>query len=258
MTWPRIGKRWPIVVVVVLGFFVALLFIIAWIASDKVKGDLWSAVAGSAIDLVFIGFIGGLLTLAIQMQLDEQEDLRRLNDYRLRLLLDVVGAYNRTKGARRALRAAGFSEPKARKFQPWQIDQFRIQLAEINEAQLAIEKIGRELDVDLGELTDLQAIRDKITAVDKYLGRIIEGWEANGERLASGDKAALASQSTLAGFLKHKLDAGATFDAEMRERMNFIENSIRTDMQRAGSVAARARRPRDGPPRAGNERATEP
>lgn len=227
----RIGRlRWPILLLIVLGLVVFLVLALALIASEDVRNAFPSAVSSSATDLIFIGFIGGLLTLAIQLQLDDQEEARRLNEYRLGLLLEVVAAYNQTKAARRALRAAGFLAPSSATFERWQIDQFWTQLTKINRAQLAIEKIGRELEVNPGRLREIETLKTEIDAVDQYLGAIIEDWEVHGARLGRGEGAALDSQKSLVGFVKHRDVEGATFGDGMADRMDRIEKSIRNEM----------------------------
>ncbi len=227
----RIGRlRWPIRILVVLPVLVVAVLVVAVFVSDEVRSGLPAAITGSAIDLIFIGFIGGLLTLAIQLQLDDQEEARRLNEQRLRLLLEVVAAYNQTKAARRALRAAGFLNPTGPTLAQWQIDQFWTQMTKINRAQLAIEKIGRELEVNPGRLSKIDAVTTSIGAVDAYLGSIIDGWELHGARLGNGELAALDDQESLIGFLKHRNVDGATFGDGMANKMDSIERAIRNEM----------------------------
>jgi hypothetical protein len=243
--------RWYLLVAVAVA--VALLALgLALVLFEDARRGLGSALVGGAIDIVFVGLLGGILAAAIKEQLASQEDrrrqeaddreeanrreaarleqLRRLNEYRLRLLMDVVSAYHRIKAARRALRAAGFLNPSGPELEQWQIDQYWIQLSEINVAQLQLGKIERELEVDLGQLTEHRRIKEGVPAGADYLDSIITGWEENGVGVARGEVEAVTRQKGLAALLSHDTGQGSLVEG-ISSHMDSIERSIRQDMK---------------------------
>lgn len=235
-------NRWYLIVVAAVLAAIAVL-VASLAAFEDARNGLGRALVGGALEIAFVGLIGGVLTNAIKEQLAQQEDRRRqqaaaleehrrINEYRMRLLLDVVAAYHRVKHARRSLRAAGFEQPSGAQLEQWQIVVYWDQLSEITEAELALGKIERELKVDLGQLTERAAIRAHVAAAADYLDEIIEGWEARAVGVAQGDVAAVTAQETLARLLSH--DKGATsFIGGISAHMDAIELAIRTDMDRA-------------------------
>jgi hypothetical protein len=235
--------QWRVVLLVAIAAAIA---VVAFVVDTEAQKGVPTAVIGAAIELLFVGLIGGVLTAAIQEQLAAQEearrqeaaaaeDRRRLNDYRLRLLLDVVSAYNLVKGARRTLRAAGLMEPTGTTLDAWQVDRYRTELSTINEAQLQIEKIGRELETDLAQLTRHQEVVDGIEAAKSYLENILRGWEKESPGVELGEVAALTRQEALTNFLSTTKDENH-FRVGMSSHMDRIERAIREDMRVRGAT----------------------
>jgi hypothetical protein len=237
--WIARHRYW--LIVVLAGVAAGLIGVLAYIADLEARKGAGAAIVGGAIDIVFVGLIGGVVTAAVKEQLATQaearqkeaveaENRRRLNEYRLRLLLDVVSAYNLTKGARRALRAAGFLEPASATLEAWQIDEYRKQLSTINEAQLQIEKIERELKVDLGQLTRHAEVQGGIEAAKKYLEEIVRGWENESAGVERGEVASVTRQAALVHFLSTTKDH-EHFRVGMSAHLDMVERAIRDDMK---------------------------
>jgi len=234
-------------------FFAALFF------SDAARKELGPALMSGALEIAFVGVLGGLLAGQIKNQLDRQqnerktqlereaesarnqrafiEQTRRLNEYRLRLLLDLVSAYHQVKAARRALRAAGFSPLPDGTLAPWQIAEYHRQIAEINEAQLQFQKIYRELGVDVGALTRLDEIRTAVEDAKVYLDKILDGWEDEGAAVSEGSVAAVRAQPDLAKFLAHE-GAGGAFKQGVSVEIEAVEQWIREDIKWSNEKAA--------------------
>jgi hypothetical protein len=227
------GWGWPILIA-----FLALL--LAWVAysqSKKVPEEIWATLGGVGLEIFFLGFIGGFLTNAIQARLRRSEESRTLNDYRLRLLLDVVTAYHRVKAVRRALRAA-LDEMDERPLDEWQVHEVRTQFGDLNAAQLGMERVGRELMVNLGLFTRHHEIKSSITEIESHLRHITHEWERAALTVVQGRPMRAQDWPKLRGFIARGDTGESTFQAEIGRHEDFLEATIRTDMSR-GSRAER-------------------
>jgi hypothetical protein len=216
-----------------VGLFVLMVVVILFTLTvePKAGGEIAPEVVRSAIGVILVGILGSMLTFVIRQHSASQEEDRRLDEYRMRQLLDLVGAYNETKAVRRALRAAGFAEAGMRSFAPWQADEFRRQMALLSGAELAMEKTKRELRANLGRLTRLDEINNALLAVEDYLQTIIKEWEGGAVRVAIEPVDTRAALPNLSGFLLGAEEEDkATFRLFVSTRMRFIQDCIRLDM----------------------------
>jgi hypothetical protein len=220
----------------------AVVFILALFAFEDAKRNLGSALVQGAIDILFVGLVGGLLTWAVKDQLArqdeerkrhaaEQAEERRLDDYRLRQLLDIVGAYNEAKAVRRALRACGFGQPGPQTLAPWQVEEFRRQMLKLSNAELAIEKSKRALRFNLGRLTQRQALEDALRGVEQNLQNVTDEWEDKTLQLSTNPVDISADYESLFGFLAgDEEDEDGPFKRQVSSRMRFIQDCIRIDI----------------------------
>jgi hypothetical protein len=249
---------WLLMVILAAAAAVAV-FLAALYFSDAAQKELGPALMSGALEIAFVGVLGGLLTGQIKNQLDRQQNerkaqlereaerardqrafierTRRLNEYRLRLLLDLVSAYHQVKAARRALRAAGFSRVRDGTLTPWQIAEYHRQIAGINGAQLQFQKLYRELGVDVGALSNLNKIRADVEHAKDYLDTILDGWEESGAAVSEGSVEAVRAQSALAEFLMHE-GAGGAFKQGVSVEIEDVEEWIREDIRRSNQAAA--------------------
>jgi hypothetical protein len=231
------------VLTIVLTILIAsAVFIAALYAFDDAKANLGSALVQGAIEILFVGLIGGLLTGAVKAQLArqeeerkrlaaQQEEQRRLDDYRVRQLLDIVGAYNEAKAVRRALRACGFGQPGPRTFASWQVEEFRRQMLLLSNAELSMEKSKRALRFNLGLLLRREGLENALRGVEEYLQTVTDEWEAKTLELAADDVDIQTDFKALFGFLAgDEEDEDGTFKREVSSRMRYIQDCIRIDI----------------------------
>lgn len=254
--------RWILLIVATVVVALGVL-VIAYLAFEDARSGFGSALVGGAIEIVFVGLLGGILAAAIKEETGRQEESRRiqadalaqkrreqaerlaqlrrdqvaalqeeqrLNQERLRVLLDVVTAYHMVKAVRRALRAAGFNTSPT-SFEQWQIEEFRSQMAVLSTAELAVEKTNRELRANVGLLTRLDGITDALKGVEDYLVTIIQEWESQTVRLSTQSVEIKTALPQLAGFLAGKEEgSNATFPRFVSSRMRFVHDCIRLDI----------------------------
>jgi hypothetical protein len=215
------------------GLFALMVVIIGYaVTLDARAGDeVAPEIVRSAIGVILVGILGSLLTIVIRQHATIQEEDRRLDEYRIRQLLDIVRAYNEAKAARRALRAAGFNRSGPQSLAAWQVDEYRHQMAAVSTAELAMEKTKRELRANLGRLTRLEEVRDALRQVEDYLQTIIKEWEESSVRLDDALIDVGTTLPNLSGFVAGgEEDGTATFKGSVASRMRFIQDCIRLDM----------------------------
>jgi hypothetical protein len=220
------GLAWPLFIAAAAGMGL----VIALALSPEVRANFWTSLGEVGIELVFIVFIGGVLTQSLQERLRRNEESRQLNDYRLHLLLDLVRAYHRAKAVRRALRPVGVGiDQKA--LAQWQVDEIRTQLTELNAAQLAFERLRRELEVNLGLLKHRSEIAKHVSEIDEYLRCITREWESKGTTMAAKQPLRRADWPHLFAFADRGAD-GSTFHRGVIHHELYIERIIRTNIAR--------------------------
>ena len=196
------------------------------LADDQHKVALAAATAG--IQLGAITVIGAVVTQALRDYNDAREDQRRLNEYRMTVFRDTVDAYNSVKTVRRTLRAQGFAMQSDGPLSPEQIIDFNAQMGALNEAELSLEKIERELKAQEETFASAWASIQDLKDCQKYLRKVLEVWETGALLTTRRNKRQEESLESLKTFLARRRDApkGEVFWKSFRE----FEEAIRADL----------------------------
>jgi hypothetical protein len=157
----------------------------------------------------------------------EREERRRLNDYRLAVFRDAIGAYNKVKTVRRTLRAQGLAQARGDALRPDQINQFNIQMFALNEAELSLERIEREAAAQAATFDQASAHVDELRTCEKYLRKILDVWETGALLTTEWDERQRTSIRTLDDFLSKRSEKRAEVFWSAIEK---FEKAIRADL----------------------------
>jgi len=167
------------------------------------------------------------------------EEKRRKDEYRARVLHDLVSAYNGVKCVRRLLRAHGFRRTASdRAMTTEDIADFSTRMESLTQSQLQFEGVAREVLARREWFADPDALVAKINSVEKYFARSIQNWEDTDGDLVIG--ARLSRIHSLVDLQKFVADSDEGFREGAADPMREIEDMLREDAY-----------PRDEPTRAG-------
>jgi hypothetical protein len=194
LTDPTVGQRWQksfrvqarnlpwLAITTFLGAtIVALLLIdIGAAHAGSHSGDLFFELAKAGIQLLAIVFFGGAVAAAFRSLDARRDDRRRLDEYRASMVGELLDAYHRAKAVRRNLRAAGFRGPTSGSIAADQIIELRDQMRRLDDAQLTLEKLAREVETQLTLFHEHgPSISASIRQAEKYLRVVLRDWEKN-------------------------------------------------------------------------------
>ena len=131
--------------------------------------QIWYDLAKSGIQLVVISVIGGGVTAALKYLDTVRDEQRRLNEYRLSVLRTVTHSYNKLKAVRRELRALGLRSVRAEGLSSEQAGKFHVLMSSLNEAQLALEHISRELHAYPKMFSEQETLQESLQIVREYM-----------------------------------------------------------------------------------------
>jgi hypothetical protein len=230
---------------VILGLALAIALVVFGAKmAPKLRDQFWIEIAKAGAQLGIISIIGGGIALALRLleslrqedraHLESRREERRiLNEYRLNVLRDVTTSYNRIKAVRRTLRAFGFRAP-ASPLTPDQVTEFRSQMKSLNEAQLALERLKREVKVQSDSFCEAEQIRQELETAEKYINHVIEDWEQHAVNVVAGAvPTVITSMRSLQDFLD-KPQKG--FGKGAADPIESVQNRIRS--QTLGKSAA--------------------
>jgi len=199
-------------------------------ALNESRAALGLEAAKIGIQLLAIVIVGGAATAGFRRLESKRDDRRRRNDFRLALLLELIEAYNRIKKVRRSLRSYGFrpNSPGARPASPDQIAAFRAQMDSLLDAQLSLERIGRQVKAQrpVFDPEDGKVVK-AIGEAESYVNKVVEDWENYGDAIAAGGTEGQAWRDAvrLRLFLASVWSGGGTFK-ELSKPVEHIEEVI--------------------------------
>ena len=218
------------------------------LAGDK-QSDVAADAAKAGIQLGVIGLLTTAVTQALKRFNDqrderakraevereqrerqasaEREEARRLNDYRLTVFRNFIDVYNRVKTVRRALRAAGLSAPLTGTLEPWQLDEFNVQMRALNEAELSLEKIEHEVAARKDLFPHAQEEIPALIASQIYLRKVLNAWEKRALCSPKLDVNRTKSVVRLEDFVAKRKDRNVT---DFWPYFSKFEDAIRADM----------------------------
>jgi hypothetical protein len=164
--------------------------------------------------------------------------------YRMTIFRDRVDAYNSVKTVRRALRAAGLAPPIKGSLQPEQMVEFNAQMRALNEAELSLEKIEREVGAQKETFANAWAQIGGLKTSSKYLRRVLNAWETGALIATAPTEPQEEALRNLENFLIKRREALAKRreiggDA-FWEAFNSFEKAIRADLIQAPTTALEA------------------
>src|SRR4051812_48391791 len=108
--------------------------------------QIWLELVKGSVELVVVVALGGVVTFAFKRWEVGRAGRRLEDDYRLGVLRELVDAYHRTKSVRRTLHASGFVRPpRTHVLTAEQVREFQAQMRLLDDAQLAMEMVAREI-----------------------------------------------------------------------------------------------------------------
>jgi hypothetical protein len=214
-------RRW--ILVILAGLFILSVVILLLFFRDAQSGTLKLEAAKALLQLGVVAVIGAVVSLLVfeyqrerqaidrtadleRQALEKQRDLDRKNlEYREALLLSILSkamdAYGRAKKARRLLRARAISAKNEETVVL--ADQYDACFDMLNDAQLDLENLARDVETSGRAFTDPNALVNHLRDMDGYLGKLISEFEDSRRRFF-GDEASLSLTELpiLADFLK--------------------------------------------------------
>jgi hypothetical protein len=166
--------------------------------------DFWLAVADASLQLVVVGIFGALIAQWFKTAAAERDARERRVDYVRRLFERISESYADAKAVRRRLRGLGVRRA-ALELDDYTADAFNREMAALVEVQLVFERFKGELEVR-GEMFPDEVLRDvlcNLGAIERYLNRLTDEWEANGLQIRrGGDVGVIRTMRPLQEFLR--------------------------------------------------------
>jgi hypothetical protein len=171
--------------------------------------DVWTEVSKAGVSIALITVAGAIGSVAVK-----RADERRAREAELRRILHIVlDAYNGATAARRNLRAIGLPEPdQDRLLGDDQIRELRAVLAELNDHQLGIEAVAREIPHS-GLFRDPDTAVSSLRCAEDFINKsAIRTWEHTGGQLWPGRDVSFANLRGLDEFIGRKRDGFGQFE----------------------------------------------
>jgi hypothetical protein len=199
-------KRLPWWLAPVVAAAVAVAFIAFGAIFTSESGDLWFELGKAGVQLLAIVVLGSAVAAAFRvlddrregrrigaseqreedrkLAAERREERRLLDEYRAGIAAELVDAYHRIKAVRRTLRAIGFGPTASGTLSTEQRTDFRRQMELLNDAQLTLEKVKRDVEGQPPVFEHLgQPIWEKVDRAERYVNQVIGDWEDPGTKV---------------------------------------------------------------------------
>jgi hypothetical protein len=207
---------------VVAGLALALVLVVFGAKMANDRNQIWIEIAKTGAQLGILSIIGGGVATALRLLESLREEQRTLNQYRLSVLRDITTSYNQIKAVRRTLRAFGFKAP-ASPLSPDQVTEFRAQMKALNEAQLALERLKRELTVRPDCFYEAGQIQCELKTAERYIGHVLDDWQEHGVDIVAGvPPTVMTPMGNLQAFLRESDEGFQAGAAEPMERLQAL------------------------------------
>jgi hypothetical protein len=234
--------------------FAGLFVAVSLVGLGAIMGAEWGhiglEISKAGVQLGILSVIGGAFAAVLKylesaregrrhLAESTREEHRRLNEYRLSVLRSLTISYNRIKAVRRTLPAFGFGAGTSKPLTVEQVSEFHAQMKSLNEAQLAIERLKRELQVWPDVFSESKKFTDLLGSVDEYVRPVIKDWERSGSEVLPGaaPQTLLRSMSALNAFLAPSEEG---FEKGAATPMDSLENLIRSQVLPSSEAAPTA------------------
>jgi hypothetical protein len=141
---------------------------------------------------------------------------------------DTVDAYTEVKRVRRTLRALGFVAPPYGSLSARQLEEFEAQMRALNEAELSLEKVRRELKGQAAAFPTASKQLGDFDKIEKYLRDVLRVWEQQGALISTNrETPPYRSLASLEIFLAKRSDRD---ECRFWGPFEALENAIRADL----------------------------
>ena len=229
-----IFKKW-VVGVVIGGLMLAAGLVVLGALLPHGSNSIGIEIVKAGLQLGVIAIVGGGVASALRYleslrenQLKHlesvRENQRKINDYRLDVLRGVTTSYNQIKGVRRVLRSLGFNSLAASPLAPDHVTEFHAQMKSLNDAQLTLEHIKREVRVRSDAFPVDKTLDDLLQKAEDYVRNVLHDWEKHGVNIVAGASRQILPMKNLKNFLGSSEEG---FDEGIGSKMKEIQKRIR-------------------------------
>jgi len=217
---------WTLLASVLIAVFaIGLMLTLIGAVEAPVSADFWSDVSRAGLQLATITVLGAVVTATLKF-VDEN---RRRDEQRLQVFREIVTAYNQVKAVRRNLRALGILA-LGNPLNTNQALELREQLMALNQAQLSLEAVKREL-AESRLFQDPETVIQRLGTVERYLGEtVLERWEAYGGRVWEGTDSGTLRDVQLADFIGHKSNGYLEFEENVSIPLDEITMALHAEL----------------------------
>jgi len=178
----------------------------------------------AGLQLGVIAIVGGGVASAWKYLESLREKQRLINDYRLNVLHGVTISYNQIKGVRRTLRSLGFNSKVTNPITPDHVTEFHAQMKSLNDAQLTLERIKREIRVRGDAFPEGEALSELLREGEDYVRGVLRDWEKHGVDVVAGKpREVLEPMAKLRGFLESGEEG---FEGGIGSKMKLFQERI--------------------------------
>ena len=128
-----------------------------------------------AAQVSVVGVAGALLSFVADNHRRRQDRIRLQEDFFKDLLKRITSSYNKSKGARRMARARGLIPSD--KPTHVRLDAYDECMEIVNESQLELEAVMKELGSTMADLPDNAPVHQHVSSMQDYLNQIIGEYE---------------------------------------------------------------------------------
>jgi hypothetical protein len=160
----------------------------------------------------------------------EREERQRLNEYRMVLFRETVDAYNRVKAVRRALRAIGMDRLRDALPSQEQLAVFDREMRTLNEAELALERIEREVTAQRETFPHASSQINDLNTAQNYLRNVLTVWESRAFLTTDRNT---RQETSVADFGRFVAKRGETVKSTFWPSFKTFEGKIREDLLEA-------------------------
>lgn len=239
----------------IVGFAVAVAAVVAgeWLQAGSHKNTGLELIK-SGVQLAVLAVIGAAIidfwkrleesrAVAQKVAAEKEAEKRRVNEYRLSVLRSVSGTYHQVKAVRRLLPALGLNLQNLHPMSSDEVDVFRKQLILLNDAQLRVERLKRELESWKDSLSTNPQDQDDalglLRRIEKYIRGVVKNWQSFGANMRAGvtPHQLLSQMGELARFLG---SSSQGFECGIADPMRRLEALIRKNILPAFDAAPSA------------------
>lgn len=176
---------WPAVFTLIAAAVAALLIPLGWFTAGSRSDDVSLELVKTGLEIAAVVVLGSAVAAAFRTRDERRVDEQRIGEYQASTLNELWAGYHRIKAVRRTLRAAGFDKAKpGSSLSAKQSADFHAQMDVLNDAQLTLERLGREVE---GQ-KELFAMHGECIAwllgrAAHYVNGVIDDWEKHGPQV---------------------------------------------------------------------------